>query len=79
MPYNTIAPLETISDVLIDYDSTEFPAYIGYGVPGSATSDAKWRIVKISYSGDNVTTVRHADGDADMISTWDDRATYTYV
>jgi len=50
--------------------------YIGFALPGTATSAATWRILKID------TTSGTFGGYADSVSTltkvWDDRAGYTY-
>lgn len=62
----------------IDYDSGTNPVYIGRAEPGTATSAAGWQIRKITYSGDDPTTVLFADGTNEYIKVWDDRATYTY-
>lgn len=52
-------------------------AYYGFAVPGTLTSQAKWRIQKKSTSG-NVTTYSWADSDTKFDNVWDDRASFTY-
>ena len=52
--------------------------YIGEAQPGTAAADNRWRIKKLTYSGDNVVSMHWASGTEDFDKTWDDRATYTY-
>jgi len=61
----------------IAYDGDN-PEYIGRAQPGTADSEAGWQIRKITYSGDDPTSVLFADGKNEYINVWDDRAGYSY-
>jgi len=51
--------------------------YVGYALPGTATSVASWQVKRLTEtSGDCV--VEWADGDADFNNIWDDRAGLSY-
>ena len=52
-------------------------SYRGEAHPGSATSDAAWRIQRITISGDDLAT-EWADGSSAFSQVWDDRASLTY-
>lgn len=54
------------------------PVYIGEAVPGSLTSEAKWKIKKLTYSGDNVSSILWADGNNKYDNIWDNRAILDY-
>lgn len=61
--------------VLIDEASGA--TYFGFCKPGTATSDAYWRILKMTESG-TVTTFAFADGDDLFDNVWDNRTSLTY-
>jgi len=50
--------------------------YLGYAVPGTATSAASWKIKKIDSSSG--TTIKYADGVGTYTKIWDNRASYSY-
>jgi hypothetical protein len=52
--------------------------YIGLAHPGTLISEAKWKIKKLIYSGDNVIGQRFANGDTHYDKVWNDRSTYEY-
>lgn len=52
--------------------------YIGYSVPGTATSASLWKIKLIDLSAEDI-PILWANGSADLNKVWDDRATYTYT
>lgn len=62
--------------VLIDEASSTI-TYIGETKPGIATSEAYWRIKKISISG-TVTTIGFAGGSDEFVNVWDNRASLSY-
>ncbi len=62
--------------VLIDEVSASV-TYIGYADPDSLTSEAVWKIKKVTLVGD-VTSIQYADGTSQYLYVWDDRTTYTY-
>ena len=63
-----------------DYDGRTDgqPVYVGWADPGVDTSEAKWRIFKMTYSGSNVTAVQFAGGSIRFNKVWDSRTTYVY-
>lgn len=75
-------PVSKLSDSLsklIEYDANDNPEYIGEASPGTLSSQALWKITKITYDANsNPTEIFFADGDASHSKVWDDRATYTY-
>lgn len=67
-------------DIQVDYVGGTNPIYVGWALPGSETADTRWRLVKITWDGNNnPTSVRFAGGTNKYDKTWDDRTTYTYL
>ncbi len=63
-----LADLGFYCDVRFDADDSA-PTYIGLHLTnGAATTDTNWKVLKLSYSGANVTRVQTAYG------TWDGRS-----
>lgn len=59
--------------------TTGIPIYIGWATPGVATTDAKWKIRKLTYDGNGqVTAIQHAGSDIGFKFQWSQRTTYTY-
>jgi hypothetical protein len=62
------------------------PVYIGWATCGAPTSQAVWKIQKLTYStivvsGSNVVVVsqkQYADGDVGFRHVWDNRASFAY-
>jgi hypothetical protein len=54
------------------------PVYVGWAAPGSDTDAAVWKILKLTYSGTNLTQRLWADGDTKFDNVWDQRATLSY-
>lgn len=52
--------------------------YVGEAYPGTSTSEARWRIKKIEYNGENPSSVSWADGTSRFTKIWDNRASYSY-
>lgn len=53
--------------------------YVGYAAPGSLTSNAVWRIVRLTYdANDNPTKVEWANGNNGFVNIWDNRAALAY-
>ena len=52
--------------------------YIGEADPGTAESASTWRIARIDEALDPDLQITWADGTADFIKVWDDRAGYAY-
>lgn len=62
-----------------EYDSNDNPIYIGEALPGTAKSDSKWRIKKLTYdSNDNVTDIETASGTYLFNNAWNSRTGYEY-
>lgn len=51
--------------------------YVGEAIVGSLTSQAVWKIKKLTVSG-TITSVQYADGDSTFDNIWDDRVSLTY-
>ena len=67
------------STIVIDYVSGTNPIYIGSAVPGTATSDNKWQIKKLTFDGNNnPTAIQFAGGSPSYTNIWDNRASLTY-
>ena len=58
-------------------ESTVGTTYIGEALPGTATSVARWQIMKIVEAA-SVTTITWADGNGAYDKEWDERANYEY-
>lgn len=71
-------------DEVAEYDSGR-EIYHGWATPGTATSRARWMILKTSYTLNAVTGVyeatswRWADGNRDPDKIWDNRGDYEYI
>jgi hypothetical protein len=64
-----------------EYDANDNLIYQGWCQPGSATSEAKWHIVKHTWvagsvSGFNLIRSEQASDQVKFDKVWDDRATY---
>lgn len=65
-------------ELLVKVDeASSTTTYVGEAVPGTASSDASWRIKKITESG-TVTTIAWADGNSSFDNVWDNRASLSY-
>lgn len=60
---------------LIDVNGSDI--YIGYALPGSATTDAKWKIKRVNTT--NPISIYWADSSTLYNKTWDNRSSYTYA
>ena len=69
------ADLEVQYNRLIDTENNYI--YIGEASPGSATSEAVWRIKRVEEIGDDY-NILWADGTANLDKIWDNRLTFTY-
>ena len=66
---------ETNETQLIDVNGNDI--YIGYAIPGTATSSAGWKIKRVNTS--NPISIFWADSSTLYNKVWDNRATYTYA
>jgi hypothetical protein len=71
------AELEVQYNRLIDTDGQYI--YIGEALPGTDTSEAKWRIKRVDQKAGDDYDIIWADGTAELTKVWDDRLTLTYV
>ena len=73
---------ETFSDrniMKLSYTASGMIEYIGYASPGSASSAAVWKIIKMTYDGSGrQTDLQFADGSRNFDKIWDSKAGYTY-
>jgi hypothetical protein len=74
--YDTILEDDEVYDVETDF-STPGVYYVGQAPVGSLTSEAVWRIRRITESL-NGTSIDWAEGSADFVNVWDDRLDFTY-
>lgn len=63
----------------LDYNSGTNPIYIGVASPGTATSSALWKIIKLTFDGNNnVTAIQYANGTPNFDQIWDNRSSLSY-
>lgn len=60
------------------YDGSDNLEYVGTASPNSATSEAKWKIMKMTYTGSNMQDVLYADN-GNFTQIWDNRAALSYA
>lgn len=70
------ADLEVQYNRLID--TVDNYIYIGEALPGTETSEAKWRIKRVDQQAGDDYEIIWADGTAEFTKIWDDRLTLTY-
>lgn len=63
-------------EIIVD-EATDDTTYVGYALPGYATSDAFWKIKRIQVVGTE-TIIEYAGSNALFDKIWDNRAGYTY-
>lgn len=64
-------------EIKIDYSGGTNPIYVAWAIPGTATSVAKWKIIKLTWDGnDNPTALQHANDAPGFNYEYDERATY---
>lgn len=80
IPKEQAGSLPQMTQKLENYSSGQ-AKYVGEAAPGTATSEARWRIKQLEYD-DGIskppTGIVWADGTADFTKEWDERANYTY-
>ncbi len=75
-PPGASAEDEVMLDVEVD-ETTPGVTYVGQAEPGTAKSDAAWRIKKVTEAA-TLTSVDWANGTAEYVHVWDDRASLVY-
>lgn len=63
--------------IIIDNASASI-TYYGYANPGTANSDATWRILRKEVVSASVTEFKYADGNDNYDNVWNNRASLTY-
>ena len=72
------ALMEDAGNYLVKIDMVDAnTTYIGKAEHGTATSQAKWQILKVLVSG-TVTTFSYAGGDDTFNNIWDNRTSLSY-
>lgn len=61
-----------------EYDGSDNLIYAGFALPGVLTSEPRWKIMKLNYTGTNLVSTQRADGNKKFDNVWDDRATLSY-
>ncbi len=68
-------PYKKTEKILYDDDiSSNSKEYFGWALPNTATSVSLWKIMRISYSGNDF-TLEWADGNKNYDNEWDNRVT----
>lgn len=62
----------------IAYDGSNRTEYIGFALPGTASSAPGWLIKKMTYGAAGATDIQFAGGAIAFTSIWDSRAGYSY-
>ena len=84
MDYRDIIQMSAISGLTngvtaMENDSNGRAVYIGYAMPGSAKSSARWQIRKITYDSNGfITDIQFASGELEFNKIWENRAIYIY-
>jgi hypothetical protein len=66
-------------NVLLDYVGGPNAIYVGWAAPGSDPAGAVWRIVKLTWDGNNnPTAIQWAGGDALYTHIWNNRVALSY-
>ena len=60
-----------------DYDVNSNLIYEGWAEPGTATSAAKWAIIRHTYASNLRTVSQWAAGNKTFVNIWDNRASIT--
>lgn len=63
--------------VTVEYSGGD-PIYVGRAKPGTAKSSTGWQIMKLTWSGSDLTDVKWAESTNKFIHEWDERAGYSY-
>lgn len=69
---------ETKNTVITD-ENTSSITYYGFAVPGSLTSEAKWRILRAQQVTSKIMEYKYADGNDRFDNIWDNRTSLTYT
>lgn len=75
-PAGPAGSIDVTLDTEVD-ESTPGVTYVGQAEPGTAKSDAAWRIKRVTETGPQ-TSIDWAGGTADYVHIWDDRLTLSY-
>lgn len=64
---------------IFDYDGGSMIVYIGKAGASAKTTESRWQIRKLTYSGTSVIQINFADGNSEFNKIWDNRTTYDYT
>ena len=64
--------------IFTEYEAGPHLKYLGEAEAGSLSSEAKWRIKMITWSGSSFVSQKWANGDTLFTKVWDNRADYSY-
>lgn len=65
--------------IVIEYDASNNPVYVGEAKTGTAKSASGWRIKKITYDvSNNPTDIMWAESSSQFDKIWANRASYKY-
>lgn len=74
----SVTVVENIEKIMYDDDKTaNNKEYFGWAKTGSATSAAVWKMMRITYTGNDY-TIEYADGNQLYDNIWDNRTSLTY-
>jgi len=62
----------------MSYNVDGMVEYIGLALPSSLSSESRWSIRKLTYSGTNLIEINFAGGSNEMVFIWDNRSNYSY-
>jgi hypothetical protein len=62
----------------IVYNVSNLAEYIGFTLPGTSKAEPKWLIKKLTYSGNYVTDIQFANGEAKFNKVMNSYNLYTY-
>lgn len=71
-------PYKKTEKILYDDDiTTNSKEYFGWSIPGTATSASVWKVMRITYTGNDF-VLEWADGNKNYDNVWDNRTALTY-
>jgi hypothetical protein len=76
--YPRVATLTESQPAPIVDEVSNVLSYVGYAPLGTKVTEAKWKVLRVSKTG-NVTTTEYAGGLMLYNQIWNDRATLTYT
>jgi len=62
----------------VSYNATKLEEYHGWALPGTGSATAAWRIMKQTYTDNQLTMKAWADGNKEFNKSWVLKGTYSY-